>query len=57
MEPEDQQILEHLVGAGLLTKEEQAIVQAAAQSAARIQTVQANKVVCNRNYCVVVRPL
>lgn len=55
MDAENEKILGHLVGAGVLSKDEQAIVQAAAETAARAEGGTANLLVCNRNYCLVVR--
>ena len=57
MDAENERILEHLVGAGVLNNDEQTIVKAAAEIAARgqRQASQANILICNRNWCLVVR--
>jgi hypothetical protein len=56
MDAGNEKILEHLVGAGVLSKEDQETVRAAADVAARgAGGSEANKVVCNTNYCLVVK--
>jgi hypothetical protein len=57
MDAENEKILEHLVGAGVLSTDEQSIVQAAADIAARGKGggSQANLLLCNRNWCLVVK--
>lgn len=55
MDAESEKVLKHLVGAGVLTKEEQAIVEAAAETAAKAEGGRLNLLLCNRNWCLVVK--
>lgn len=57
MDAENEKILEHLVGAGVLNQDEQRIVQAAADIAARGQIggSETNLFLCNKNWCLVVK--
>ena len=61
MDAENEKILEHLVGAGVLSRDEQATVLAAADIATRKglpdSPGQANLLLCNHNWCLVVKKL
>jgi hypothetical protein len=56
MDAENEKVLGHLVGAGILSKDEQTIVHAAADAAGRTHDATTNHVVCNGNWCLVVKP-